>query len=232
MGLGMFAAIKSLAPVFLYVAGVVLVFAALSGRGRWGRALLGLLIFAMMLAWIFMAMGNKIKFMEKSSLNGISILLIIYLFISLQVGNFYLHVPFLDLNDPRVQDWKNFCMMPLLYFVTANMFSDKKWIWRLFTVMCCSIFVMGYYTSTQVTWFSSLESRAKITGTFEFLGPNEVAAFFNQYTLLLMSVYFAMKKGRNKLLLAGLILVNLYCVLFIFSRAAYVGIMIGMFVLF
>jgi O-antigen ligase len=89
-----------------------------------------------------------------------------------------------------------------------------------------------YYTFSQVSWFSSLESRAKITGTFFFLGPNEVAAFFTQYTMVLLGVFYYLKKGWNKWLLLALIIGNLFCVLFICSRAAYLALVVGLFLLF
>lgn len=255
MGLGIFAALKTVLPVLLYIAGIFFFFAALSGRVRWamlfvvfliplrnvveklqmyplGTKFLTIIILGMALAWIFMAMGNKINFMEKSSLNGISIILIIYLFISLQVGNAYLRLPFFDMSDARVQDWKNFCMMPLLYFIAASTITDKKWVWRVFTVMCVATAIMALYTTNQMAQFSSLVSRKKITGTFQFLGPNEVAAYFNQYAILLLCVYYSMKKGRNKWLLLGLIIISLNCVLFLFSRAAYLGTVVGLFLVF
>ena len=255
MGLGILAALKGFAPLVIYIVGIVLFFAALSGKGRWtlllvafliplrnvveriqaypgGTKFLTILILAMTVGWIFMGMGKKIKFMEKSPLNFIAILLILYTFISLGLGSKYLGASFFNIGDDRVQDWKNFCMMPMLFFITANTIRDKKWVGRLFAMMCFAMALMAYYTFSQVSWFSSLVSRAKISGTFQFLGPNEVAAFFDQYTLLLMSVYFFMRNGFKKRLLLLLILANLYCVVFMYSRGAYFATAVGMFVLF
>jgi len=60
------------------------------------------------------------------------------------------------------------------------------------------------------------------------LGPNEVAAFYTQYTMVLLGIYFFMRKNIFKLFLMGLIGINIFCIMFLFSRAAYVSLYIGL----
>jgi O-antigen ligase len=171
--------------------------------------------------------------MEKSSLNIISIILIFYTIISLLVGSQYLYSDFnLSVSDARVQDAKNFCLLPMLFFLTLNGVKDKKWVWRTFWVMCASMFVMDYYTSSQVAWYSSLQSRSKITGTFQFLGPNEVAAFYDTCSIVMLGVYFFMKQSWKKMALLILVIFNIYCMMFMYSRAAYGATALGLFLLF
>ena len=256
MGFGILAFLKSLAPFSLYITGMVFSLLAFSGRPRWalllvtfllplrnvtdrlqdfpmGNQFIDILIGSIMTGWFISNFGARTKLFEKSSLNIAMVLLPIYTFISLQWGNHYIgNHAFLDISDPRVQDWKNFCLLPVLYFLTLNNIKDQKWVWRVFVVMCLAMVIMDYYTTSQIKWFSSLESRAKINGTFQFLGPNEVAAFYNQYTIILLSMYFFMKRSFNKTLLFLLIAVNLYCMIFMYSRAAYGALAVGMFLLF
>ncbi len=255
MGLGILSTIKSFAPLFLYVLGVVLFFRALTGKVHHtllfvvfllplrnvverlhgfplGEKFLTMLILGMMIGWFLLGASRKIKLMENSPLNVISLVLIFYTFVSLQIGNQYLGFPFFNTGDPRVQDWKNFCLMPLLFFITFNTTQDKKSVWQVFIAMCAAMLLSAYYTSTQVSWFSALVSRAKITGTFNFLGPNEVAAFFNQYTIILAAVFYSLKRGLAKTSLMALIALNLFCVLFLYSRAAYLAIFVGLNILF
>ena len=256
MGLGIIAALKNIAPIVFYVGGVVLFFRAVTGRVHWtllcvtfllplrnvvdklqayplGNQFLDILIFGIIVGWFLSSLGGKKKILENTSINTIAIFLILYSFISLIIGAQYLGLDsFFDISDPRVQSWKNFCLLPVLYFITVNNVRDKKEVWKVFTVMCCAMVLMGYYASSQVSWFSSLLSRGKITGTFQFLGPNEVAAFYNQYTIILLSVYFFMKKGAKKTLLLLLIILNTYCMMFMYSRAAYLAAAVGLFLLF
>src|SRR3989338_2530006 len=256
MGFGIIATLKNIAPIIFYLGGVVLFFRAITGKVQWallcvvfllplrnvveklqdyplGNQFLDILIFSIIVGWVVSSLGPKKGLMEKTPINASAISLILYTFISLFFGAEYLGLDsFFDISDPRVQSWKNFCMLPVLYFITVNTVREKKEIWKVFTVMCAAMVLMGYYTSSQVSWFSSLLSRGKITGTFQFLGPNEVAAFYNQYTIILLSVYFFMKKGGKKTLLLLLILLNTYCMMFMYSRAAYLAAAVVLFLLF
>jgi O-antigen ligase len=173
------------------------------------------------------------KISEKSSINSIAVVTVVYMLFSLLRGSFYLFGGFnFDVHDIRVQDWKNFSLMPLLFFLNFKNTVNKNDIWTIFGVMCCAMFFSDYYTFNQIREHPALIGREQIKGTFQFLGPNEVAAFFNECTIVLMSVFYALKKGRNKWLLLILILANLYCITFLYSRGAYAGLTIGMLVLF
>ena len=256
MGFGIIAALKNLAPIMFYLGGIILFFRAITGNVQWtllcvvfllplrnvveklqdyplGNQFLDILIFGIIIGWFVSSLGQKKKLMENTSINMIAIVLILYSFISLIIGAEYLGLgDYFDISDPRVQSWKNFCLLPVLYFITVNTVRGKEGVWRVFAVMCCAMALMGYYTSSQVSWFSSLVSRNKLTGTFQFLGPNEVAAFYNQYTIILLSVYFFMKKGIKKTLLLLLVILNTYCMMFMYSRAAYLATAVGLFLLF
>jgi len=256
MGFGIIATLKNIAPILFYVGGIALFFRAVTGKVQWallcvvfllplrnvvdklqdyplGSQFLDILIFSIIVGWVVSSLGQKKALLEKTSINAIAIFLILYTFISLIIGAQYLGLDsFFDISDSRVQSWKNFCLLPILYFITVNNVREKKEVWEIFTVMCLAMALMGYYTSSQVSWFSSLLSRGKISGTFQFLGPNEVAAFYNQYTIILLSVYFFMKKEGNKTLLLLLIILNTYCMMFMYSRAAYLAAAVGLFLLF
>ncbi len=256
MGLGIIAALKNLAPIIFYLGGIILFLRAITGKVQWtllcvvfllplrnvveklqeyplGNQFLDILIFSLIVGWFVSSLGQKEKLLENAPINAIAIFLILYTFVSLIIGAQYLGLDgFFDISDPRVQSWKNFCLLPVLYFITVNTVQNKRDVWRVFTVMCLAMVLMGYYASSQVSWFSSLLSRGKISGTFQFLGPNEVAAFYNEYTIILLSVYFFMKKGVKKTLLLLLILLNAYCMMFMYSRAAYLAAAVGLFLLF
>lgn len=254
--MGIIAHLKILAPLTLYILGGAFFLNALIGRVRWALALvvlllplrnvieklqefplgnqfLDLLILAMIVGWCLSTMLDRKALIDKSALNFAAFLLVIYMTFSLFLGSYKLEGElYFDFHESRVQDWKNYCLMPLLFFLTANNLPDKKWVWRIFGVTCFTMTLMAYYTTSQISSFSSLESREKINGTFQFLGPNEVAAFLNQYTMILVGVYFFMKKKLYRLFLLALILVNIYCILFLYSRGAYLGLGVGLFLMF
>ncbi len=254
--MGIIAALKSFAPLIFYASMLILALRALTGRTDWafvllafllplrnvieklhkfpaGNQLVDILAFSVLIGWMVSATKDKQKFIEKSFINPMAIALIVYTIVSLLMGNMYLYGNLnLDFSDPRVKDCKNFCLLPILFFLAHNTLRDRKWIWRVLIAMCLAMFFMDYYTNSQIGQFSSLLSRNKINGTFQFLGPNEVAAFYNQYTVIMIGVLFFMRNSKYRLLLLVLILGNLYCMIFLYSRAAYLGLAVGLFVLF
>ena len=254
MGLGIL--LKQLAPLIIYLIGLGAAFLAVTGKPKWallvvtvllplrnvvdrlhslplGTQFIDLLIASMLVGWCINSFSKGKKFNEHALVTIPAIIMIIYLTVSILRGGYYLYGGFsIDASDQRVQDWKNFCMLPMLFWITLNIIDSKKWVIYIFATMCITMVVMGYYSVNQVLWYSSLESRAKITSTFQFLGPNEVAAFLNQMTVILMGVYFYIKHKRNKMLLLGLILLNMFCIVFMYSRGAYAAFGVGMFILF
>jgi len=254
MGIGVL--LKTFAPLTLYMSGLGCALIALGGNTRLalmmvafllplrnviervqlfpgGNQFLDIMLIGVLIGGMFKARPPEDAAVKKSSINAIAIITVIYMLFSLFRGDYYLYNGLnFDIKDSRVQDWKNFALMPLLFFLNFKNNTTKKEVWTMFAVVCCGIFVSGYYTAHQIGWHSSLESRERIRGTFQFLGPNEVAAFFNGYTIILMSVLYGLKKGRNKTLLLILVLSNIYCITFLYSRGAYLGLMVGMFILF
>jgi len=253
----MIATAKSFIPFILYAGILLLSLSALSGKTRWalwlliflmpfrnvidrlhrfplGHDLIDIMLIALIIGTMMQSLVKKEKMFEKSPINPIAILLIIYTFVSLIWGSSFLHsYLFFDISDPRVQAWKNFCILPLLFFITLNNIKKKKDVWITVAVMCFAMILMDLYVSQQISWYQNvILSRIKIHGTFVYLGPNEVAAFFNMYTVLLLGLYLCMKRSINKLILLGIILCNSFCIIFLFSRAAYVGFAAGLFVLF
>ncbi len=254
MGIRIF--LKAFVPLGLYSSGLFCTVMALGGNVRWALMLVAFLlplrnvvekvqpyplgnqfIDILLIGTIIGGMINKkplnLKVVEKSSIKTIAIVTVIYLLFSLLRGDFYLYGGLhFDIHDSRVQDWKNFSLMPLLFFLNFKNNVNKKEVWTVFVVMCCAMLMVDYYTINQIREHAGLIGREQIKGTFQFLGPNEVAAFFNGYTVILMSVFYAVKKGIKKWLLLILILANLYSVIFLYSRGAYAGLMAGMFILF
>ena len=255
--MGIIAFIKMLAPLTLYGLAIVLMMCAMLGKVRWalvqvvlllplrnvveklqdfpaGNQLIDLLLMSMIVGWVVTTVLNRKSMFAPTYLNISISFMIIYMSFSMLLGNNFLHGSMLsiDLGESRVQDWKNFCLFPLLFFITVNNIQDKVWVRRIFLTICFTMVIMNYYLTSQINDYSSLVSRNKIHGTFEFLGPNEVAAFYNEYTIILMAIYFSMKRSLGKWLLLALIYVNVYCILFLFSRGAYLGFSAGMAILF
>ncbi len=247
--------LKQFVPLSLYLCTIACCLLALTGRPKFallcvtfllplrnivdkfamypgGSDLVDLLILSSIFGSFLSSMMNRNKLFSPSSLTAIILGTIFYMYLSVWKG--YVTLDYftpLDFSDDRVQDWKNFVLLPILYFCVINICKKREDIWQMLKVMALSVAVSAYYTANQVTWYSMV-SRKKINGTFVFLGPNEVAAFLNVMALVAIAFFFVVKGKKIKLFLAGLITVKIFCILFLFSRAAYMGLVAGCTLLF
>jgi O-antigen ligase len=233
-----------------------MIFAAMTGKSEWILLFItGLLplrnvvdrmqdyplgkdMIDIMIIFALISVGVKVMAKKEGGSGGFTaihlfaVLMVVYSFLSVIMGSLYLEKALLfSIQDSSVQSWKNFCIMPMMFFLTYATVKDKRLVWRMVAMMCLSLALMNYYTGQQVMWFHGIESRIKIHSTFVYLGPNEIGAFYNTFTMILIGLYFFMKKGLKKMAVLLLILINFYIIIFLFSRAAYVATFIGVFLL-
>jgi len=250
--MGILAFIKHQAPLLLYLASILVMLKAVTGDGRWalllltfliplrnivekfqeyplGSSIINVLFLITVFGLIVSFAMQKTKGWAPSALNIMIFIMISYMILSLFIGSNYLYSSFtIDFSEDRVKDLKNFCLMPLLFFITLNYIKEKIWIYRILIVMTIAMVLIEYYTISQIREYS-LVSRDKITGTFQFLGTNEVAAFFNEFTIVLMSITLFMKEKWIKWSLIAMICINIFCILCLYSRGAYLGLFVGIF---
>src|SRR3989338_3543130 len=139
----MIATLKIIAPVILYTISCLLIFAALTGKTEWilmfitgllplrnvieklqdypfgGDLLDIMIIFAMISVFIRAASKkNKEEKVKFTAIHWISIAIIGYTFLSVINGSLYLNEALIfSIQDKRIQSWKNFCTMPILFFI-------------------------------------------------------------------------------------------------------------------
>jgi O-antigen ligase len=251
MNTGILASIKDITPVFLYSVFFIVFMLSLAGKIRagllfltllfplqnvvdklqqfpFGKDLNDLVLIAMILGCLFNYFFKRQKLLEKSNFNFLLFCMIAYTYFSLWQGSAFLGLPApLSADDIRVQAWKNYIVFPLMFFLTANNIKNIKQVRTMLLCMIFTMFIMNYYTTNQIGFGSGLASRGKFTGTFEYLGVNEAAAFYATYTFVLVGIFLTIKEKIARLMLLGIILPNVYCILFMFSRGAYVATLIG-----
>lgn len=256
MGFGIFSIAKGLLLFLVYGAGFVCAARALTGKIHGalylvlflmplrnvvekiyglplGKDFIDILFLSMIVGSIVAAHIEKRPLFQKSPLNTPAFTIAFYTYVSLWVGYGLLgyYAPF-NFSDPRLQDCKNFILFPILFMIILNNVRDKKGIVKVLIVIFLGMMASGWYTLKQVTWFLGIVSRNKIHGTFVFVGPNEVAAFFNQYGVFFLALSLFWKNKLQKIFMLGLVVMSFYSVLFLFSRGAYLGLLTGLFVLF
>jgi O-antigen ligase len=151
---------------------------------------------------------------------------------------YFLFLVFLSINSYtstwyRFVFWKDYFIGFSFYFIVIRFSLSRKEIFIGLVVMLVANLYMDLYFWRWVRWmnFASFDDRLKsVNGTFgEMGGPNEWAAFFSTYTLILIAV--ARRSTAGKILkrcLSVLVFCNILVMLFSFSRGAYLGFTVGL----
>jgi O-antigen ligase len=247
----MISALKNFAPFLLYLAFIIAFMFSLIGQVRFGlfylipllplqnvvdklqafplgKDLNDILLFAMIFGWFISKAIRNESPLAKTSFNLLLFLYLIFTYVNLCMGSSFLHEPFpINPLDERLQNWKNYMVLPLLFFLTLNNMYDVKDFKKIILLMCLSMFLMNYYNVQQVKDMTSWTSRVKVHGTFSYLGANEVAAFYATYTFVLLGLFFYIKEKAARIGMGFLIWTNVFLIVFLFSRGAYAATLIA-----
>jgi len=186
-----------------------------------------------MLAFLsIIIISKKENLLDDKFVNRAIMLLIFTSYSALWVGSFKFGLPYpISVNDEQFVAWKNFIMLPLLYFVTLNIIENKKQIMTLIWIMVIALILMdvNFYQNTK--WFTYehfFEDKRAVGSTFSYLGPNEIAAFYAQITMFLIGFFLTDDVRSRRLVFLGVISFNFYCLLYLFSRGGYLSAIVGL----
>ena len=124
---------------------------------------------------------------------------------------------------------KDILLAPILFFITLNSVRDRRGIILTIGATVLPLFYMFRVFFAQSRNVSSYhyDDDMRISGTFSQLGSNEVATFYASYTLVLLALFYFFKTTKVRLILGLLIALNLYSLVYSYSRGAYVGFLLG-----
>lgn len=183
---------------------------------------------AMIIGWWMNTSRESKSFFTKAPENTVVMLVIFGSIINLIRGYTYMGLPD-DVNMVRLMAWKNYMILPALYFVTVNNVDDYKKI--RFMLICIVISLIGmdfnFYSTFRWIRAEHYSHDIRISGPFSFLGPNEVGVFFTMYTFLLIGILYYLEEKKLKYAVLFVIACNFYPILFSYSRAAYISTVAG-----
>jgi putative inorganic carbon (HCO3(-)) transporter len=164
-----------------------------------------------------------------SSLSGpLKLFIFIYIFSLfngfITLGNF---------GDRHIERLKDILIAIFLYFIVLNSVRDKRGIIIVFIATLLPLPYMFHVFRTQILsvlkWHYSDQFR--ISGTFMDLGSNEIAAFYAGFSLVLIAIFIYSKNNVARAILGILISMNLYCLLYSYSRGSWLSFCLGMAIL-
>ena len=195
-----------------------------------GKDIVDVILIAMLIRWFVESKKRPEGMFIKNPVNAVIFAMIVWTYIELWLGSFNLNLPLpISIGDERFVTWKNFMILPLMYMIVVNNIEDKRFIIAIFVLMALSMLFMDrhFYNNFAGRSTAHFSDDLRSAGTFTYLGPNELAAFYAQYTLVLMCVLFV--GGQMWLrVLAGVVTVfNYYCMIYLFSRGGYLATLVG-----
>lgn len=116
------------------------------------------------------------------------------------------------------------------YFLVYKSCSTTTQLKNIFWATALPIPYMFKVYQSNLSWmgFSSYSDKLRLNGgTFTYLGSNEINAFYATYSFVLLAVGLAQERRWARWLLISLSIMNFYCVVYGFSRGAYIGVLVG-----
>ncbi len=189
-----------------------------------GKHIIVLLLFSVLIGALIRGQTPR-----RSALNKILIGFMAFTFVSLCLGAFYQSGtgPFFE----RLLHWKDYMVLPLLFFATSAAIQTRQHFKIALVLVCFSILLVGRGFALEVHEhdFSHFDENKRDVGPLG-AGSNQTAAFEAQTAIVLLALANGRKKRSHKLLLYAMIALNVYCLLYSFSRGGYIGFLIAFFV--
>lgn len=195
-----------------------------------GEDIVDVLLVAMLIKWASNSSKRTEGFLMKTPVNLPIFCLMFWTFFELWMGSFNLGLPLpISIRDARFVVWKNFMILPLLYLIVVNNIKDKRHVKILILLMALSMLFMDRHFYNNFSSHSTDHYRddLRTAGTFTYLGPNELAAFYAQYTLIIFCIALIDRVRWIRLGCAVVTVFNYYCMIFLFSRGGYLATLVG-----
>jgi putative inorganic carbon (HCO3(-)) transporter len=251
MDLGLGSGLGHLFPLLLYVAAIAAGLLSIAWRPQiglyflvfllplqttryklrdlpWGNKLVDVLLLCVIIGLVLRSRGRLIP---KTPLNRPLAVLATLFYVALWRGSFYLNVSFpLSFDDPRVSNFKNYMVMPLLFLIVVAAIREIKQIKILVLLMALSTILVdvSFWLSTRGRDFSHFSYDTRDAGVLGYAGVNGFGAYVAQMIVFLFALYAFEKRKSVRLTILGLNAIGIYCLIYSFSRGAYLAFAISM----
>ena len=216
---------------FLFTVPIIALMKKFSGFPQ-GNNIADFLLIAIILGWLLGAGKQGKKIFNNSPINIAVILVVIGAIINLVRGYTFMVLPE-EINIVRLMAWKNYMILPLLYFIAINNIETEKLVKWCIVVVSITMIAMdfNFYTTFRLIKAVHYSHSIRISGPFAFLGPNELGVFASMYTFLLFGISYFIEDKKLKYWLLLVCCANFYTILYCYSRAGYMCTLFGFFFL-
>ncbi len=145
-------------------------------------------------------------------------------------GAFYLggNLPLLP-DDPRFSNWKNYIEIFALFIIAVSAIKTTRQMKIVVLLACISLGLVSrsFFNMMRYRDTSSFSYSVRDGGPLGYSGVNGLAAYEVQMSLFLLGLYTYQRNFALKSAIVGFLLLTGYCILFSYSRGAYLGFFMG-----
>lgn len=198
-----------------------------------GKNYLDIIFLMIFLGWLLRInrYTNNKYFFKPNEINFPIFLIVIITTFGVIYATLSLGLPFDSSNDLLIQ-WKEYMLLPFLFFLTANIINKRKDIIILIFLLTLGIIGVDIYFYNNLKWMNiwhfSYKVRDSFSGLFVHLGANHFGAFFAHFGFILLGIAMFLKSKVLKICLLIVIALNTYCLMYTFSRGAYLALLGGL----
>lgn len=197
-----------------------------------GNSVPNFLLLSLLIGWILNNLREGKRIFKSSPMNIAVILIVLGSIINLIRGFTFLNLPD-DVNMVRLAAWKNFMILPALYFISINSIEKERVTKWIIICICFTMLAMCFHFYGTFKWIKAehYSHDLRISGLFRFLGPNEFGIFFSIYTFLLLGISYFIENKKLKYFVLFACACNFYPILYTYSRSGYLCTIAGILVL-
>lgn len=138
---------------------------------------------------------------------------------------------FLDSNnlEPRFREWWNYMTMPVLFFLVTATVKNSGQMKFIILLMCMAVFAMdkSFWDAIKDRDYSTFDRSLQEGGAMGYAGVQGLAAFNAQFAWFLVALLGIQEKLFLRFAVLALALFAANCVIYSFSRGAYVALIAG-----
>lgn len=241
--------LESIAPYVLYGAGVLAFFLSVFWRPIVGiyylvpliplqtarYHLIGLplgqsVVDIILLGVVLGLLVRRKSIIPKTPWNVVLCIYAIFTFVSLCQGSVYLNsdLPF-SISNPRLADWKNYMVMPVLLLTVAATIKDIRQTKILVLLMCAAtlMFNRGFWDTVSGRDFSSFSEDLRENGDAGYAGVNGLAVFEAQMATFILALAAFERKRLMRLAYIALAIFSAECLMYSLSREGYLAFLLS-----
>ncbi len=151
-----------------------------------------------------------------------------YLYLSTWLGSVLTAAPApLWLSDLNFVTWKDYMLMPLVFLSAAMVIEDRKHVRTLLLITAFTVFAIdrsSLIESLSRSW-ATFDENKRSPGPLAY-GSNQTAAFMTQFAMLFWGLLQFLKRKKARLIAYGLTALTLLAMMYCFSRAAYIAVVV------